>query len=279
MGELPTGTVTFLFTDIETSTRLGRELGTDRWHELLSQHGPIIRDAAARHHGVEVRTEGDSFFLVFRTAHDAVAFAADAQGTLAAHMWPDDARIRVRMGMHTGDATPARPDTGMDYVGYDVNRASRVAASGHGGQVLLSSVTKALLGDALPEGVTLRDLGEHRLKDISQPERIYQLVIHGLPDAFPPLRSMGAPLRNFPPQMTSFVGRERELSQIEELLKKTRLLTLVGSGGTGKSRLAIELGSRSAGKFDDGAVFVPLASLRDAGLVLSTIARTLAVHE
>ncbi|MEK6206910.1 MAG: adenylate/guanylate cyclase domain-containing protein [Chloroflexota bacterium] len=279
MGELPTGTVTFLFTDIETSTRLGRELGTDRWHELLSQHGPIIREAAGRHHGVEVRTEGDAFFLAFRTAHDAVAFAADAQRALTAHAWPDDARIRVRMGMHTGDAVAGRADTGMDYVGYDVNRAARVAAAGHGGQVLLSYVTRALLGDVLPEGVTVRDLGEHRLKDISQPERIYQLVIERLPDAFPPLRTMGAPLRNFPPQVTSFIGRERELGQIEELLKKTRLLTLVGPGGTGKSRLAIELGSRAAEKFDDGAVFVPLVSLRDAGLVLSTIARTLSVHE
>lgn len=279
MSELTTGTVTFLFTDIETSTRLGRELGTERWHELLSQHGTIMRDAAGRHHGVQVRTEGDAFFLVFRTAHDAVGFAADAQRALSAHAWPEDARIRVRMGMHTGNAVPGRPDTGMDYVGYDVVRAARVAAAGHGGQTLLSSVTMALLGNALPEGVTLRDLGEHRLKDISDPERLYQLVIERLPDAFPPLKTMGAPLRNFPAQLTSFVGRERELGQIDELLKKTRLLTLVGPGGTGKSRLAIELGSRAAERFDDGAVFVPLVSLRDAGLVLSTIARTLSVHE
>lgn len=279
MSELPTGTVTFLFTDIETSTRLGRELGTERWHELLSQHGTIMRDAAGRHHGVQVRTEGDAFFLAFRTAHDAVAFAADAQRTLGAHAWPEDARIRVRMGMHTGDGVLGRPDTGMDYVGYDVVRAARVAAAGHGGQVLLTSVTRVLLGDALPEGVSVRDLGEHRLKDISQPERIYQLVIDRPPEAFPPLKTMGAPLRNFPTQLTSFVGRERELGRIEELLKGTRLLTLVGPGGTGKSRLAIELGSRTAEKFADGAVFVPLASLRDAGLVLSTIARTLLVHE
>lgn len=279
MSELPTGTVTFLFTDIETSTRLGRELGTDRWHELLSQHGTIMRDAAGRHHGVQVRTEGDAFFLAFRTAHDAVAFAADAQRTLGAHAWPEDARIRVRMGMHTGDGVLGRLDTGMDYVGYDVVRAARVAAAGHGGQVLLTSVTRVLLGDALPEGVSVRDLGEHRLKDISQPERIYQLVIDRLPEAFPPLKTMGAPLRNFPTQLTSFVGRERELGQIEELLKRTRLLTLVGPGGTGKSRLAIEHASRAADKFADGATFVPLVSLRDAGLVLSTIARTLSVHE
>jgi predicted ATPase/class 3 adenylate cyclase len=277
--ELPTGTVTFLFTDIETSTRLGRELGTERWHELLSQHGPIIRDAARRHHGVEVRTEGDAFFLAFRTAHEAVAFAAEAQRALIGHAWPEDGRIRVRMGMHTGEAVPGRQDTAMDYVGYDVTRAARVAAAGHGGQVLLSSVTRALLGGALPDGVRLRDLGEHRLKDISEPEHVYQLVIERLPDAFPPLRTMGAPLSNFPLQMTSFVGRERELIQVEELLKKTRLLTLVGTGGTGKSRLAVEAGSRAAATFDDGAVFIPLVSLRDPGLVLSTIARTLSVPE
>jgi predicted ATPase len=181
--------------------------------------------------------------------------------------------------MHTGDAVPGRLDTGMDYVGYDVTRAARLAAAGHGGQVLLSSVTRALLGGVLPEGVTLRDLGKHLLKDISQPERVYQLVIERLADTFPPLRTMGAPPRNFPQQMTSFVGRQRELIQIDELLKKTRLLTLVGPGGSGKSRLAIEVGSRAAEKFADGAVFVPLVSLRDAGLVLSTIAGTLAVPE
>lgn len=280
MAELPAGTVTFLFTDIEGSTKLAHELGTDRWHEVLMHHARLVRDAVTAHGGVEVRTEGDGFLVAFRRAYDAVAAAADAQRGLAAHEWPNGVQLRVRMGMHTGErAVPASPTAGADYVGYDVHRAARITAAAHGGQVLLSSVAMGLLGDDLPVGVRVRDLGEHRLKDISQSEPLYQLVIEGLPDAFPPLRALGRAPHNLPVQMTSFVGREREVAEGMRLLAGTRLLTLIGPGGAGKTRLALEVAAHLVEEFEDGVVFVPLAPLRDARLVLLTIARTFGVHE
>lgn len=275
-SDLPSGTVTFVFTDIEGSTKLAHELGTDRWRDVLAQHARIVRGAAAASEGVEVRTEGDSFFLAFRTARQAVAAAAAAQRGLAAQAWAHGATVRVRIGMHTGeDARPGEADSGADYIGYDVHRAARVAATGHGGQIVISSTTRLLLGDTLPGGVALRDLGEHRLKDMSQPDRLFQVVVEGLPDAFPELRTLERAPNNLPVQLTSFVGRRRELAEARALLDRTRLLTLVGPGGTGKSRLSLELAAQAMEGFPDGVWFVRLAPVSDPALVASTMAHTL----
>ncbi len=274
--DLPTGTVTFLFTDIEGSTKLARELGTERWHEVLEQHAGVVRAAVRAHAGTEVRTEGDSFFLAFRSAKQAVAAAAGAQRELVRQTWLHGATVRVRMGMHTGEnAVPGSPESGADYVGYDVNRAARVSSAGHGGQILLSSTTRMLLGDELPDGVTLRDLGEHRLKDLSQPDQLFELVIEGLPDIFPALRTLSGVPNDLPVQLTSFIGRRRELAEARGLLERTRLLSLVGPGGTGKSRLSLELAAQVMQQFDDGVWFVRLAPVTEPDLVASQIAHAL----
>lgn len=272
--ELPAGTVTFVFTDIEGSTKLAHELATERWGDVLTDHARILRAAVSAADGVEVRTEGDSFFFVFPVAGDALQAVVEAQRRLQPHGWPHGAAVRVRIGMHTGEGTPATPGQGADYVGYAVHRAARVAAAGHGGQVLLSSATRALV-DQLPAGVTIRDLGEHRLKDMTQPERIHQLVIEGLQDTFPPLRTLERAPHNLPVQMTSFIGRQKELAEARELLARSRLLTLIGPGGTGKSRLSLEVAAEALTDFPDGVWFVRLAPVTDPALVASEIAHTL----
>ena len=271
---LPTGTVTFLFTDVEGSTRLVHDLG-DRWPPLLERHRTIIRAALAAHGGVEVQTEGDGFFAAFARAPSAVAAAVQAQRDLAAEPWPADAPLRVRMGLHTGDGVA---DADGSYVGHDVHRAARVAGAGHGGQVLLSETTRALAGTALPAGVSIRELGEHRLKDL-RPEPLAQLVVDGLPSDFPPVRSLDARPNNLPTQLTSFVGREHELATAAQLLATTRLLTLTGPGGTGKTRLSLQLAASVADVHLDGVWFVALEPLRDPALVLPTVARTLGVAQ
>ncbi|MGH2826212.1 MAG: adenylate/guanylate cyclase domain-containing protein, partial [Actinomycetota bacterium] len=187
MSELPTGTVTFLFTDIEGSTRLIQELG-ERFLAVLGEHAEIVRRALCEFGGVEVNTEGDSFFVAFRSPTDAIPAAVAIQRGLAAYDWPEDAPVRVRIGVHTGDGVLG----GTDYVGIDVNRAARIAGAAHGGQVLVSDATRSLVEHALPEGTALRDLGPHRLKDIIHPEHLYDLAIDGLPSDFPPPRSLDA---------------------------------------------------------------------------------------
>ena len=271
---LPTGTVTFLFTDIEGSTRLVRELA-ERWPPLLERHRAIIRAALSAHEGVEVQTEGDGFFAAFARAPAAVAATVRAQRDLAAEPWPPDAPIRVRMGLHAGEGVV---DGEGSYVGHDVHRAARVAGAAHGGQVLLSETVRALAGAALPAGVALRDLGEHRLKDL-RPEPLAQLVVDGLRSDFPPVRSLDARPNNLPTQLTSFVGRERELATAAGLLAATRLLTLTGPGGTGKTRLSLQLAATVADAYPDGVWFVALEPLRDPDLVLPTVARTLGVAQ
>jgi predicted ATPase/class 3 adenylate cyclase len=271
--DLPTGTVTFLFTDIEGSTNLARTLG-DRWHEVLEGHNAILRGAIRDHGGVDVRTEGDSFFAVFPSAVDAVAAADAAQRELARHDWPLEAPIRVRMGMHTGEGRLG----GDDYEGLDVHRAARIAAAGHGGQVLLSEATRALVGAALPKDVTLRDLGRHRLKDFDQPQTIHQLVVDGLPNEFPPLKTLEVPT-NLPVQLTTFVGRGRELAELEALLATSRLLTLAGPGGSGKTRLAVEVAARGVDDHPDGVFFVDLSPIRDPDLVPLAIGQSLGLKE
>jgi predicted ATPase/class 3 adenylate cyclase len=266
MGELPTGTVTFLFTDIEGSTRLLQALG-EGWKTVLEKHNGLLRGSIRDAGGIEIRTEGDSFFAVFRTALAAVAATATAQRALAAHRWPPEAPVRVRMGMHTGEGTVG----GDSYVGLDVHRAARIAAAGHGGQVLLSSATSELARASLPQGLGLQDLGQHRLKDLARPERIFQLTIEGLPAEFPPIRSLETP-SNLPIQRTSFVGRAREVARVKELLGSTRLLTLTGPGGSGKTRLAVQAARELLTDYPDGVFFVELAPISDPRLVPSTIA-------
>jgi predicted ATPase/class 3 adenylate cyclase len=271
--DLPTGTVTFLFTDMEGSTRLLQELGGDRYDAVEADHAEIMRRAIAAGGGVEIRTEGDSFFAVFPNHAGAVHAAVAAQRDLAANAWPEGAAIRVRMGLHTGEGRLG----GDNYVGIDVNRAARIAAAGHGGQVLVSEATHALVSDALPEGVTLRDLGRHRLKDFDAPQRIYQLVIPDLPSDFPAIRTLEV-ASNLPMQLTGFVGRERELEEIGALLSRNRLVTLAGPGGTGKTRLAVEVATRSV-DYPDGVFFVDLSPIRDPALVASTVVESLGLRQ
>jgi class 3 adenylate cyclase len=191
VGELPRGTVTFLFTDIEGSTQLLHELGSDLYGEILDEHERLLRAAFAAHEGQVVDTQGDSFFVAFRTAADAVAAAVDAQRDLAAGHWPHGGTVRVRMGLHTGEPRMAE----QRYVGIGVHRAARIGAAGHGGQVLLSSTTRELAEEDLPPGVSVRDLGERRLKDLDQPQRLYQLDIDGLQTEFAQLRTLDVELR------------------------------------------------------------------------------------
>jgi predicted ATPase/class 3 adenylate cyclase len=259
-GQLPTGVVTLLFTDIEGSTRLLREVG-DAYAEALAEHRRIVREAVVAHGGAEVDTQGDAFFVAFARASDAVAAAVDAQRALAG------GPVRVRMGLHTGE--PRLTDEG--YVGVDVHRAARIAAVGHGGQVLLSQATRALVE------VDARDLGPHRLKDLSAPERIFQLEMDGLPSDFPPLRTLEAGSSNLPAARTSFVGRVKELASIDRLLDDAacRLLTLVGPGGVGKTRLALEAASRRLDRYQHGVHFAPLASVASPDLLPAAVAASL----
>jgi predicted ATPase/class 3 adenylate cyclase len=274
MEELPTGTVTFLFTDIEGSTRLLQELG-DRYAGLRDEHAAIVRRAIARGDGVEVSTEGDSFFVVFPSPTGAVEAAVTAQRGLEGHQEDHPARLRVRMGLHTGEGVRG----GDNYVGIDVNRAARIAGAAHGGQILISGSTRALAERALPDGVSLRDLGEHHLKDIAHPEHLYDLVIEGLPSDFPPPRTLDARPNNLPVQVTSFVGREEQIAEVRQLLSRTRLLTLTGAGGTGKTRLALQVASEALTEYQDGAFFADLSSVTDPALVPSVVATALDVPE
>ncbi|HEX2405170.1 MAG TPA: adenylate/guanylate cyclase domain-containing protein, partial [Acidimicrobiia bacterium] len=253
MRDLPTGTVTFLFTDIEGSTRLLQRLG-DRYREVVDGHGRILRAAIVEGGGGEVKTEGDSFFAVFPTPAGALTAAVRAQRALAAHLWPDDQSVRVRMGLHTGEGTLGADD----YIGLDVHLGARIAAAGHGGQVLLSEATMSLVEHSLPVGVSLRDLARHRLKDIEHPEHLFDLVIDGLLEEFPAIRTVDARPTNLPPQRTSFVGRQREAAEVTSLLSENRLVTLTGPGGTGKTRLALKVAADLVDRFSDGVFFADL---------------------
>src|SRR5262245_32065864 len=272
MREPPSGTVTLLFSDIEGSTRLLRRLG-DGYAEQLARHRALLRGAFETHGGYVLEGEGDAFFVAFQSPGEAVAAAADAQRALAGHEWPEGNEIRVRIGVHTGEP---RLIEGR-YVGLDVHEAARVTAAAHGGQVLLTGPTCALLGDS----VEVRDLGEHVLKDLPGLRRLYQLEIDGRPIDFPPLNTEAGWATNLPAQPNVFIGRKRELAEAGALIARedVRLLTLVGSGGTGKTRLALKLAGEVGGRFPGGVFFVPLAPLRDWRHVVPTIARTLGLHE
>jgi predicted ATPase/class 3 adenylate cyclase len=253
---LPTGTVTFLFTDVEGSTRLLHELG-DAYADVLAEHRRVLRDAFARHGGVEVDTQGDAFFVAFARASDALAAAREASDALKDP-------IRVRIGVHTGE--PLVTDEG--YVGIDVHRAARIAAAGHGGQILVSQATRDLVG--VDE---LRDLGEHRLKDLTAPERIYQLG----DGEFPPLKTLDQ--TNLPVAASPLIGRRREAKELEALLRdSTRCITVTGAGGSGKTRLALEVAAGLVGAFGDGVWLVPLAALTEPRLVLPAVMQTIGVR-
>jgi predicted ATPase/class 3 adenylate cyclase len=277
MPDLPTGTVTFLFTDIEGSTRLLQELGHQTYKRMQDDHGKILREAIATGDGVEVRTEGDSFFAVFSTPEQTLHAAVAAQRALAGHEWPGGVALRVRMGLHTGVGELG--SGGADYVGVDVNRAARIAAAGHGGQVLLSHATRTLIEHALPDGVMLRDLGQHRLKDIDYPEHLHDLIIDGLGSTFPAVKSLDVRPTNLPSPRSSFVGREKEIGEINELLAKSRLLTLTGPGGTGKTRLALRVAGAHLDRFSDGVFLVDFSATTDPTLVATQIAAALRVRE
>jgi predicted ATPase/class 3 adenylate cyclase len=272
MSTLPTGTVTFFFSDIEGSTRLIQRLG-ERYPDVLLAHHTIQREALAANGGHELRTEGDSFFIVFGSALEACAGAAAVQRHLHAHAWPDGGQVRVRIGLHTGEATLV----GNEYLGLDVHRAARVASAGHGGQVLVSETTRVLVDHALPPGLALKDLGMHRLKDLARPERLFQLTVEGIPDDFPPLKTLESTPNNLPTQLTSFIGRDDQVREARQLLERSRLLTLTGPGGTGKTRLSLQIAAGLLDQFPDGVYFVPLSAIRDPDLVPSAIAQALAI--
>jgi predicted ATPase/class 3 adenylate cyclase len=265
MPELPSGTVTLLFTDIEGSTRLLERLGSE-YEQVLAEHRRLIREAVSAQGGVEVDTQGDAFLCAFTRASDAVEAAAEAQRSLAG------TPVRVRIGIHTGE--PTRTPEG--YVGVDLHRGARFCSAAHGGQVLLSQTTRDLLSD-----LSVRDLGQHRLKDLSEPQRLFQLSAEGLESEFPPPRTLENRPTNLPVQPTPLVGRERELEEVLSILERAdvRLLTLTGPGGTGKTRLALQAGAELVEHYPDGVWFVNLAALTDPALVVPTIAQTLAVKE
>ena len=253
MTSLPTGTVCFLMTDIEGSTRLAGRLGDD-FAQVLDEHFALLDAAIAANEGTVVSSEGDSVFAVFSSARQAISAAIDAQRALAAHAWPDGEQVRVRMGAHAGEAVLG----GRDYTGLEVHRAARIAAAAWGGQILVSDVVRGLAG-VLGDSVTLRDLGAHQLRDLPAPESLLQVCAPGLRLDFPPLRTTGVTTpTNLPAPMTRFVGRRRELADLARLLESQRLVTLTGPGGTGKTRLAIEAARNAAEDFPDGVWFVAL---------------------
>jgi class 3 adenylate cyclase len=268
-GGMGGGMVAMLFSDIEGSTLLLRRLG-DRYLDALEDHRRILRAVWTAYDGTEMGTEGDSFFVVFGSAGDAVRAAVDGQRRLAEHRWPNDERLRVRMGIHTG--TPGVYDG--DYWGMDVHLAARIGAAAHGGQIVVSAVTGQLT--QLPDGVTLRDLGTHHLKDIPEPEHLFQVTVDGLPPEFPPPRTLGTST-SLPAPATPLLGREADLGRIGELLGRTdvRLVTLTGPGGAGKTRLAIGAAAELTTRFPGGVYFVPLAAVTSAPVLWTTIAEVL----
>jgi predicted ATPase/class 3 adenylate cyclase/DNA-binding SARP family transcriptional activator len=272
----PEGTVTFLLTDIESSTKHWLQ-HPDAMHGALPRHDALAAALIAQHHGILVkhRGEGDSLFAVFSRALDAVAASLDLQRALVAEPWPAETSLQVRIALHTGDAE-LRDE---DYYGPAVNHCARLRAAGHGGQILLSQTTAALVRDHLPEGASLRELGAHRLKDLQRPEPIFQLAHPELPGEFPPLQSLEAFAHNLPVQLTRFIGRKQAIAEVQRLLPTTHLLTLTGAGGCGKTRLALQVAADRVEAYADGVWLVELAALADPSLVPQRVASVLGVRE
>jgi predicted ATPase/class 3 adenylate cyclase len=276
MSDLPSGTVTLLFCDMEGSTRILQQLGDD-YPRLLSDQRDLLSTAFRASGGHEISSEGDGFFVVFSRAGDAVRAAVGAQRALAAHPWPRCAVVAVRMGLHSGEPV----FSSGRYVGLDVHRAARICDAGHGGQVLLSGTTQDLVALDLPDGVELQRLGEHWLKDLQHPEQLYQLVIAGLPAEFPPVRAVNLVQTHLPALRTQLIGRRREVVAVCQLLRapQVRLLTILGPGGVGKTRIAVAVTEAMLGSLEHGACFVALASLHNPDLVMSAIAQALDIRE
>ncbi len=265
----PMGTVTLLFTDLARSTALWEqhpvEMGV-----ALAVHDGVIRDVVAVHGGRVFATGGDGFCVAFATPSDAMAAATDAQRRLAAEVWPTGVEMRVRMALHTGEVE----ERDGDYFGSPLNRVARLIGMAHGGQVVVSEVTAQLTRDRLPVGVDLVDVGRHRLKDLTRPEHVFQLSVNGLEAVFPPLRSLDATATNLPLPRTSFVGRAAELGELEALVRSSRLVTVTGAGGSGKTRLAVEL-ARAILRDFDGVWFTDLSPIVDGERVVGTVAQAL----
>lgn len=269
-NDLPTGILTFLFTDIEGSTRLW-ETAPDETARAMIRHDEIVENCVIEQHGFlhRARGEGDSQFAVFPSAVDAVTAAVLIQKQFFNEPWTTPQPLKIRMALHTGES-----DLRLgDYYGSEVNRTARLRSIAYGGQVLLSAVTWNLVQETLPDGVAVQDKGEHRLRDLTRPEHVYQLVIAGLPSEFPPLKSIGAAQSNIPGQTTQFVGRHDEVANLQALLdrEEVRLITLIAPGGTGKTRLAIEVASQQMDHYPDGVFFVPLAPLNDSAQIVQAI--------
>jgi predicted ATPase len=274
MADLPTGTVTFFFSDIEGSTRLLEALG-DEYADLLARHRQIVRDAFARSAATEMGTEGDSFFAVIPSARDALVAAVDIQRAMAAEAWPEGVSPRVRIGLHSGEARVA----GGEYVGLDVHRAARIMAAAHGGQILISEATRALVEQSLDSRIQLRDLGEHRLRDLSTPEWLSQAVADDLQADFPPLRTVSSFRTNLPAQTSALVGREVELETLRRHLESTdvRIVTLTGPGGIGKTTLSIAAATQMFDQFRDGVFFIDLSGARDTPAALEAVVQAVGV--
>ena len=272
--DLPSGTVTFLFTDVEGSTRLWDE-SPDVMSHAMARHDELLRDAVESHDGFIVKTTGDGFHAVFATAHDAVTAAVAAQRALLADDWNIAETVRVRMGIHTGEAEVRDGD----YSGGTVNRAERLMSVAHGGQIVVSAATEELLHDALPEKYGFIDLGEHRLRDLGRPEHLFQVAHPDLGREFAPLRTLDTfPRNNLPRQVTTFVGREAEIASLAELVCRSALVTLTGVGGVGKTRLALQVAAQVVGEFPDGAWLCELAPVTDPEAVWETVATCLRVQ-
>src|SRR5215207_5395169 len=277
MPQFPAGTVTFLFTDIEQSTR-GWERDAATARGVVERHIALIRQAVAAHGGVHFKTVGDATQSAFATAPRGVAAALDAQRALLDESWPsDENRPRVRMALHAGTAEPRDGD----YLAACLNRLSRLVDAAHGGQILISSTVAGLARDSLPDAVTLEALGEYRLRDILQPEEIFQLCHPALRQDFPPINTPGELPHNLPIHPTPFLGREREVEEILALLLRpnVRLVTLTGPGGVGKTRLGLRVAAEALDSFPDGAFLVDLARQTDPELVPSATATTLGIRE
>src|SRR5436190_2188696 len=258
MTDLPTGTVTFLFTDLEGSTRLWQE-HPDAMKTALARHDEILGDAVAAHDGHIVKTTGDGVHAVFASAHDALHAAVSAQRAFSDESWATPDPLKVRMGLHTGEAE----HRDGDYYGTATNRAARLMSVAHGGQILVSLSTEELLSDEMRDGLALIDLGEHRLRDLSRPDRVFQVRAPGLPAEFPPIRTLDAFPGNLPVQLTSFVGRRDELAELGAILRDARLVTITGTGGVGKTRIAVQLAAELLQRFPDGAWLCELAAASD----------------
>jgi predicted ATPase/class 3 adenylate cyclase len=271
-------TLTFLFTDIEGSTALLRRLGEGDYARVLADHQALIRAALAAHDGQEVDTQGDAFFAVFSSPTACVAAVIEMQRALQARAWPGGEHVWVRMGVHTGEAATTAAG---GLVGLHVHRAARVGAIAHGGQVLLSETVAALVRDSLPPGAALRDLGAQRLKDLGRPEQIFQLDAAGLRAGFPPLRSLGNPAlpNNLPAQLSAFIGRAREMHEVRTLVESRRLVTLTGAGGSGKTRLALQVAAELLDGSGDGVWLAELAAVPDGDAVPAAICEALGIGE